>query len=379
MASPTPRSATRLCPCLGGCGVPGRLAAHGAGGRRHRGADVVLRVLRLWRDLGICHAQRLARLDGDLAAGRRAGRPVPGGAHDGGGMKAGKARAQGEEGLRQSMSWLHTWCGLTCGWLLCAIFLTGTLSVFREPITRWMEAGPVPASPQEMDAGAQAARAQQWLAANAADARAWQIRWPAQHGWPLQLSWEDDGGTAHERWVEAGTGMPQPPPRLRETEGGRHFMSFHYTLHGGMAGYWLVGWITACMLLALVSGVVVHKRIFKDFFTFRPGKGQRSWLDAHNLSAVLTLPFLFMIGYTGLTFFYSSYLPWPVQAAYGDADDAYARYEAELAPARPVPAGILVAGAQLPNLPDLLARAQAISAWWKWRAARQRGPPASTC
>ena len=264
-------------------------------------------------------------------------------------------------GFRQSMSWLHTWCGLTCGWLLCAIFLTGTLSVFREPITRWMEAGPVPASAPTVDTGTQAARAQQWLAANAADARAWEIRWPAQHGWPLQLSWEDDGGSAHERWVEAGTGMPHPPPRLRETEGGRHFMSFHYTLHGGMAGYWLVGWITACMLLALVSGVVVHKRIFKDFFTFRPGKGQRSWLDAHNLSAVLTLPFLFMIGYTGLTFFYSSYLPWPVQAAYGDADDAYARYEAELVPAQPAPPGILVSTAQLPDLQQLLARVQAIS------------------
>ena len=46
-------------------------------------------------------------------------------------------------GFRQSMSWLHTWCGLSCGWLLCAIFLTGTLGVFREPITRWMEAVPV--------------------------------------------------------------------------------------------------------------------------------------------------------------------------------------------------------------------------------------------
>ncbi|MCU1062630.1 PepSY domain-containing protein [Stenotrophomonas maltophilia] len=264
-------------------------------------------------------------------------------------------------GFRQSMSWLHTWCGLASGWLLCAIFLTGTLSVFREPITRWMEAGPVPASSPAMDAGAQAARAQQWLATHAADAQAWQIRWPAQQGWPLELSWEEGDGIAHERWVDASTGMPQPPPRLRETEGGRHFMSFHYTLHGGMAGYWLVGWITACMLLALVSGVVVHKRIFKDFFTFRPGKGQRSWLDAHNLSAVLTLPFLFMIGYTGLAFFYSSYLPWPVHATYGDADGAYARYEAELAPAQPVPPAILVSTARLPDLPQLLARAQAIS------------------
>ncbi|MDV3509236.1 PepSY-associated TM helix domain-containing protein [Stenotrophomonas sp. C4297] len=264
-------------------------------------------------------------------------------------------------GFRQSMSWLHTWCGLTCGWLLCAIFLTGTLSVFREPITRWMEAGPVPASSPAVDTEMQAVRAQHWLAANAADARAWQIRWPVQRGWPLELSWEDGDGTGHEGWVDAGTGMPQPPPRLRETEGGRNFMSFHYTLHGGMAGYWLVGWITACMLLALVSGVVVHKRIFKDFFTFRPGKGQRSWLDAHNLSAVLTLPFLFMIGYTGLTFFYSSYLPWPVHAAYGDADDAYARYEAELAPMQPAPPGILVSTAQLPDLQQLLARAHAIS------------------
>ncbi|HEL2977280.1 TPA: PepSY domain-containing protein [Stenotrophomonas maltophilia] len=262
-------------------------------------------------------------------------------------------------GFRQSMSWLHTWCGLTCGWLLCAIFLTGTLSVFREPITRWMEAGPVPASSPAVEAGVQAARAQQWLAAHAADARAWQIRWAAQRGWPLELSWEGRDGTWHERWVDAVTGRAHPPPRLRETEGGRHFMSFHYTLHGGMAGYWLVGWITACMLLALVSGVVVHKRIFKDFFTFRPGKGQRSWLDAHNLSAVLTLPFLFMIGYTGLAFFYSSYLPWPVHAAYGDADDAYARYEAELAPTQPPPPAILVSTARLPDLPQLLARAQA--------------------
>ena len=115
-------------------------------------------------------------------------------------------------------------------------------------------------------------------------------------------------------------------------------MSFHYTLHGGLPGYWLVGWISMCMLVALISGVVVHKRIFKDFFTFRPGKGQRSWLDAHNATAVLGLPFLFMIGYTGLAFFYSSYMPWPLHAAYGDDAGAYRRYQAELAPAPAAPA-----------------------------------------
>ena len=35
------------------------------------------------------------------------------------------------EGPRQSMSWLHTWASLILGWLLYAIFLTGTLSFFQ--------------------------------------------------------------------------------------------------------------------------------------------------------------------------------------------------------------------------------------------------------
>ncbi|HEY9273754.1 MAG TPA: PepSY-associated TM helix domain-containing protein [Achromobacter sp.] len=265
-------------------------------------------------------------------------------------------------GFRQSMSWLHTWCGLTCGWLLCAIFLTGTLSVFREPITRWMEAGPPPASAAEAaDARQWLARATQELSSRAAAASVWDISLPAQPGWPVQLSWRTGDGVRHEVWLDSRTGAVQPAPQIRETEGGRHFMSFHYTLHGGLPGYWLVGWISMCMLVALVSGVVVHKRIFKDFFTFRLGKGLRSWLDAHNATAVLTLPFLFMIGYTGLAFFYTSYMPWPLHAAYGGDAGAYRRYQAELAPTQPA---LRVAGQGVGAVPDLyllLSRARELT------------------
>lgn len=35
------------------------------------------------------------------------------------------------ESPRQSMSWLHTWASLILGWLLYAIFVTGTLSFFK--------------------------------------------------------------------------------------------------------------------------------------------------------------------------------------------------------------------------------------------------------
>src|SRR5256885_4150372 len=55
-------------------------------------------------------------------------------------------------------------------------------------------------------------------------------------------------------------------------------------------GRWIVGFATMLMFVAIITGVITHKKIFTDFFTFRPRKGQRSWLDAHNATAVLALP-----------------------------------------------------------------------------------------
>src|SRR5690606_30124632 len=56
-----------------------------------------------------------------------------------------------------------------------------------------------------------------------------------------------------------------------------------------------------------------------DFFTFRWGKGQRSWLDAHNAFSVLGLPFHLMITYTGLVTLMLMYMPWGSDAAFKQA------------------------------------------------------------
>ena len=263
-----------------------------------------------------------------------------------------------QPGLRQTMSWLHTWCGLVCGWLLCAIFLTGSISVFREPITRWMQGLPLEGSGQQplsLDERLKALRlAERHLSKTAPDANIWRIGLPLHTGDGVKVFARAQDGDLQAS-LNAQTGEALPEPATRETEGGRHFMSFHYSLQGGIAGFWVVGLVSMCMMVALVSGVIVHRRIFQDFFTFRPGKGQRSWLDAHNASAVLTLPFLFMIVYTGLAHFYTSYMPWPLQSLYGQDHSAYSRYESELK-ARPevkaasdAPA-VTVAGADLVSL-----------------------------
>jgi uncharacterized iron-regulated membrane protein len=268
-------------------------------------------------------------------------------------------------GFRQAMAGLHTWCGLVCGWLLCAIFLTGTLSVFREPITRWMAAEPVlpvaqGAAGQQADAAA-LAPAVRHLAAHAAGARFWRIELPQEPGDAIRLVWRQGSGQG-QLALDPRNAELLPGPWGRATEGGRHFMSFHYMLQLPVLGYWLVGWVSMAMLVALVSGVVVHRRIFKDFFTFRPGKGMRSWLDAHNAAAVLTLPFQFMIVYTGLAIFYISYMPWPLQAAYGSDDKAYERFQSELAThsAPPLHRPRTGQAAALHELAPLLQQAQAL-------------------
>jgi uncharacterized iron-regulated membrane protein len=37
------------------------------------------------------------------------------------------------------MDWLQAWAGLIVGWVLYAIFLTGTLAYYQHEITRWMQ------------------------------------------------------------------------------------------------------------------------------------------------------------------------------------------------------------------------------------------------
>jgi len=85
-------------------------------------------------------------------------------------------------------------------------------------------------------------------------------------------------------------------------------------------GRWLSTIAAMVMFVALISGIITHKKIFKDFFTFRPRKGQRSWLDGHNAVGVLVLPFHLMITYSSLVIFMSMVMPASILASYnGDA------------------------------------------------------------
>lgn len=232
-----------------------------------------------------------------------------------------------KQGLRQAMAWLHTWGGLWACWVLFVVFLTGSLGVFDDPITRWMKPHlPQARSLNGMDDGVDRPLAvrlgQAYLNEHQPQAHSWGIALPDDDDQAVRLFWQDASEQFHNQRIDALSGQPLADANLRESEGGHHFVHMHFEFHAGTAGIWFVGFFTMALLVALVSGVIIHKRIFKDFFTFRPGKGQRSWLDAHNAVSVLSLPFQLMIAYTGLATFYALYMPAGIAVHY-PSDEAY--------------------------------------------------------
>lgn len=221
-------------------------------------------------------------------------------------------------GLRQSMAGLHAWAGLLAGWVLYAMFLTGTLSYFRAEISAWMRPE-LPHRSQPIDAAAAAQRIVNTLTARAIGGPQWSVGLPDARNHVSSAFWRvplADGGSRFESAnFDPVTGDEL---KARETGGGQFFYVFHFQLHYMPAiwGRWIAGLCAMVMLVAILSGVVTHRRIFVDFFKFRLGKGQRSWLDAHNAMAVWGLPFHLLITYSGLVTLMLMYMPWGSMAAF---------------------------------------------------------------
>lgn len=216
----------------------------------------------------------------------------------------------------QSMAWLHTWAGLIVGWVLFAIFLGGTLACFDKELDYWMRPAlhhPAPGA-VSMDAAEATLRAMaphaDTLYLNPPSARD-----PSIHGFAFEPG---------KPYIDVAL-HPRDGRLIPGTVGGTFFFTLHYNLEAGTTGIYLVGLAGMLMLVALVSGVIIHRRIFKDFFVFRPGSGgQRAWLDGHNVTGVLGLPFHLMIAYTGVAIMFATYMRAGVQIGYhGDSARFY--------------------------------------------------------
>jgi uncharacterized iron-regulated membrane protein len=237
--------------------------------------------------------------------------------------------------FRLSLTWLHTWFGLVLGFVLMVAFFFGSMSVFDREIDRWslpetrIEPQSMPSFDRilaarfqnitEPDAEQRAAAAkrvtqplpEKLVAAN----------WSAYttHRDPvlgLYVGFEVPHSTLpHDEIYGERTIDPRDGRVLRRDQlpiGSGFFYPMHYSLHIAWhdIGAWIVGFAAMVMLAALVSGVVMHRKVFREFFTFRPERNPlRSTLDLHNLSGVVALPFHFLWALSGLIIFVGIYFP----------------------------------------------------------------------
>lgn len=274
-------------------------------------------------------------------------------------------------GFRQAMAWLHTWAGLTLGWVLFLIFLTGTVGYFDTEIDRWMRPG-LPPAQTHLSATDTAEVLLARLTEEAPEAERWFLQLPTGRNQPYPgVFWQGasvDAGASAARGSLELNGETGEPFQVRDTGGGQLLYQMHWRLHylSRTQADVIVGFATLFMLVALTSGVIIHKKIFKDFFTFRPGKGQRSWLDAHNVFSVIALPFHLMITYSGLVFMAFSYMPLVVAAHYGVDGEARSQLIADVFE----PPGLVEAAgesAELVPLTALIGRAES-----QWGGGRIR-------
>jgi uncharacterized iron-regulated membrane protein len=217
--------------------------------------------------------------------------------------------------LRQAMLWLHSVLGLGCAGLLFVVFFMGSLALYDSELDRWMlPQTRLPLTSSELSLDRQVLPEIEHLTAGQA-LEQWYVELPSSRVPLLRLQTWDLQGQGQSRFVDPGTGRPLA---AAGSQGGDFFYRFHYMLHleTGRLGLLLVGLASMAGLQVIIAGLLIHVRLFKDFFSFRPDKAPRRLLDLHNLSGVFALPFFLLILLSGLVISFPQYLPAGILATY---------------------------------------------------------------
>ncbi|MBQ4833597.1 PepSY domain-containing protein [Pseudoalteromonas sp. MMG010] len=225
----------------------------------------------------------------------------------------------------KTMTWVHLWVGLLACWIVYIVFYTGTVSFFRDEINLWNQPAIHNIQAQEQRIAAQKDQlinTISYLSQHAENAPNWRITLPEPRIPYLEFGYAKakEPGQRRSQYIntQLDPNTMQPLAPFRETKGGAFFYQVHYQLYflKAIPGRWVVCIASFFMLIAIVTGIIIHKRIFKDMFNFKKNKGSRAWFDAHTLSSVLALPFHLMITYTGIMTLIFMLFPYPAQSTY---------------------------------------------------------------
>ncbi|QXQ07156.1 PepSY domain-containing protein [Sphingosinicellaceae bacterium] len=233
---------------------------------------------------------------------------------------------------------IHGWSGIVLGLLLYAVVLTGMTAVFADEIGIWSAGrvetrsafeGPIDRSVRELTA--------RTPAKYRADINLFEV---GDHGLGAYFHHDEvaPGGQPTSRGIyyqldRAGRIVSQREGTGEDVFGPRNddaLSSFLVDTHVRLRlpdpwGLLLTGILGLTMLVAAISGLLIHRHLFKDVFTLRrnvsPVLANR---DRHSVAGTWSLPFAFVLAFTGsfFSFFGTIGVPIVAMAAFGGDQQA---------------------------------------------------------
>ncbi|WP_111430651.1 PepSY-associated TM helix domain-containing protein [Rhodobacteraceae bacterium DSL-40] len=262
---------------------------------------------------------------------------------------------------------IHGWSAVLLGLLLYAVVATGTAAVFAREIGRWSAGGIRESAPLEgpVDARVRA------LAGEVDPAFLHDVGVWAGHDDDLHIFFHDhrlnpesglkedygtifrvDGGTGTV--LERHDGFVWNDPAAYATSALQQFLvDLHVQLYLPEPwGLLVTGILGLMMMAAVVSGLIMHRHVIRDLFVAeRPGGRLVSVRDRHVLASSWSLPFAFLLAFTGSFFSFASTIGFPLVASVAFGGDKEAMSETLFEP--PVPED--ATPARLASLDYLLA------------------------
>lgn len=208
--------------------------------------------------------------------------------------------------------WLHKWSSLVCTAFLLLICVTGLPLIFRDEIGDWLDHGPAYASVPDrtptisldhVTATARGMYPGQIIGNIFIDDDEPRIMVSMAPSWSAYAA---DRNSWHWLKFDAHTGKVLQESKSFDGDGGRFLdimLSLHRDLFAGLPGELLMGLMALLFVIAIISGVTVYAPFMGrlDFGTVRTtGSRRLKWLDLHNLTGIVLLGWMFVVGTTGV-------------------------------------------------------------------------------
>jgi len=231
---------------------------------------------------------------------------------------------------------IHGWSGILLGLLLYAVICTGTIAVFSTEIGNWSNPLDEPATDSlpanitplvhELGADVDPAHRETFFLYTSGGGRLM-----LQFEGHLESEDEDGHPGAEEHYGVLYEIDPNTLTVLNRTEGPEalldaarrttdaladFFVDLHVRLHiPNPWGLFVTGVLGLIMMVAAMTGFVVHRHLIRELFTIRRNKEAllRS-RDAHVIAGTWTLPFAFVLAFTGSFFSFATSLGLPAMA-----------------------------------------------------------------